>query len=115
VTTRRPAWESPDALTARLLYTTARGRRRNSGPMFFRALMVKGAFCALTGRAAFLFRGKYKAPFHAYTPAGASPCYRELSPSRAGAPAAGQRWTPPAGRTPARPDRQEGCRVTGSC
>ena len=28
-----------------------------SGTHFFRPLMVKGIFCALTGRAAFLFRG----------------------------------------------------------
>ena len=41
----------------------ARGRRRHSGSIFFRPLMVKGDFCALTGRAAFLFRGKFKRPF----------------------------------------------------
>jgi len=31
-----------------------------SGIHFFRPLMVKGVFCALTGRAAFLFRGHVK-------------------------------------------------------
>jgi hypothetical protein len=35
----------------------ARGRRCHPGPMFFRPLMVKRIFCALTSRAAFLFRG----------------------------------------------------------
>jgi hypothetical protein len=33
-----------------------RGRWRHPGPIFFRPLRVKGIFCALTGRAAFLFR-----------------------------------------------------------
>ena len=32
------------------------------GPIFFRPLMVKGVFCALTGRAAFLFRGNVEFP-----------------------------------------------------
>jgi hypothetical protein len=35
----------------------ARGGRRHPGPIFFKPLMVKGIFCPLTGRAAFLFRG----------------------------------------------------------
>src|SRR5262245_1686123 len=35
----------------------ARGRRCHPGPVFFRPLRVKGFLCALTGRAAFLFRG----------------------------------------------------------
>src|SRR2546425_12385141 len=34
----------------------ARGRRRHRDPFFFRPLRVKGLSCALTGRAAFLFR-----------------------------------------------------------
>jgi hypothetical protein len=33
-----------------------RGRRRHPGPIFFQAAEGQGAFCALTGRAAFLFR-----------------------------------------------------------
>src|SRR5262245_25756660 len=36
-----------------------------SGTYFLRPLMVKGVFCALTGRAVFLFHGKIKRPFGA--------------------------------------------------
>ena len=32
------------------------------GTHFFRPLLVKGVFCALTGRAVFVFRGKNKSP-----------------------------------------------------
>ena len=39
--------------------------------VFFRPLMVKGAFCVLTGRGAFLFRGQFKRSFGA-TLAGAT-------------------------------------------
>src|SRR5215510_8864972 len=35
----------------------ARGRMRHPEPIFFRPLTIKGALCALTGRAVFLFRG----------------------------------------------------------
>jgi len=35
----------------------ARGCRRHLGSIFFRPLRVKGVFCALTSRAALLFRG----------------------------------------------------------
>ena len=41
----------------------ARDRRCYRGPIFFRPLMVKGSFCALTGRAAFLFRGNVGAVY----------------------------------------------------
>jgi hypothetical protein len=34
------------------------------GIHFYRPLMVKGAFCALIGKAAFLFRGKFKYALH---------------------------------------------------
>jgi hypothetical protein len=38
----------------------------SSETIFFRPLMVKGLFCALTGRAAFLFRGNVK--YDTYVP-----------------------------------------------
>ena len=41
----------------------ARGRRRHPGAIFFRPLLVKGTFCAMTSRVEFLFRGKYKRHF----------------------------------------------------
>src|SRR5215831_15440399 len=54
-------------------YDTRLGRESSwpqvpQDPSFFRPLRVKGAFCALTGRAAFLFRGNVeKAVCIAYT------------------------------------------------
>jgi hypothetical protein len=47
----------------------ARDRRRHAGPIVFRPLLVQGAFCALTSRAVFVFRGKTKSPFGAVPPA----------------------------------------------
>ena len=47
---------TPAALT-RAWGAKARGRKRHPGLIFFRPLRVKGLFCVLTGRAAFLFRG----------------------------------------------------------
>jgi hypothetical protein len=95
----------------------ARDRRHHPGPIVFRPLMVKGVFCALTGRAAFLFRGKFKRPFPPAAcahpvppgppPAGAPHAQAGRSPGRArGAPRHGE--PPPAspehevGRGPAR-------------
>jgi hypothetical protein len=47
---------TPEAMTL-AWGAKAHGRRRHPGPIFFRPLMVKGFLYALTGRAAFLFRG----------------------------------------------------------
>jgi hypothetical protein len=54
-----------------------------AGSIFFRPLMVKGLFCALTSRAAFLFRGNFKRTFLP-APPGAHPSVtlvRELASS----------------------------------
>ena len=74
------------------VFIEARAMYRAHGPEEMRPV---GEVEFVQGLAAYR---KYKAPFHAYTSAGASqhparasPCHREPSPSRASAPAAGQR------------------------
>ena len=98
------------------VFIEARAMYRAHGPEEMRPV---GEVEFVQGLAAYR---KYKAPFHAYTSAGASqhparasPCHRD-HPQRASA--RGERLARPAGRRPAavagRPDGQDGCLVTGS-
>src|SRR4029450_10760363 len=69
---------TPEAMTL-AWGAKARDRRRHLGPIFVRALVAERPFCPPLGRAAFLFRGKYKAPFPVAPPP--APPRPRLSPA----------------------------------